>query len=127
MYWAGDYNIDILNADHHKATGDFLHAMMSNSFYPAITNPTRITAIMDNIYCNVLKNSFTGILYKNISDDLQICVMNNTKVEKIKETKFIETRDMNKVNISNLKAEVKNYDWSLINSFENMILLMGVF
>ena len=58
----------------------------------------------------MLTNSLTGILYKNISDHLPIFVMNNTKVEKIKETKFIETRDMNEVNISNLIAKVKNYD-----------------
>ena len=42
VYWAGDFNINILNADDHKATGYFLHTMMSNSFYPAITKPTRI-------------------------------------------------------------------------------------
>ena len=49
--------------------------------------------------------------------------MNNTKVEKIKETKFIETRDMNEVNIS----KVKNYDWSFIYSFENVDFAYGCF
>jgi hypothetical protein len=53
--------------------------------------------------------------------------MNNTKVEKIKETKFIETRDMNELNISNLIAKVKNYDWSFINSFENVDSAYGCF
>ena len=75
----------------------------------------------------MLTNSFSGILYKNISDHLPIFVMNNTKVEKIKETKFIETRDMNELNISNLIAKVKNYDWSFINSFENVDSAYGCF
>ena len=41
IYWAGDFNINLLNADSHKATGDFLHTMMWNGFYLAITKPTR--------------------------------------------------------------------------------------
>ena len=68
----------------------------------------------------MLKNSFTGILYKNISDHIPIFVMNNTKVEKIKEPKFIETRNMNEENITDLIAKVENYDWSFIKTFENV-------
>ena len=54
IYWAGDFNINLLNADSHKATGAFLHTMMSNGFYPVITKPTRINdlsaTLIDNIY-----------------------------------------------------------------------------
>ena len=67
VFWAGDFNINILNTGSHKATDEFVNIMMSNSFYPAITKPTRITefsaTIIDNIFCNIPANSFTGIMY----------------------------------------------------------------
>ena len=56
VYWARDFKINLLNAESHKATNEFLNVMLSNSLYPAITKPTRISehsaTVIDNIYCN---------------------------------------------------------------------------
>ena len=40
----GDFNINILNADSHVPTNDFIDLMYSNGFYPLISKPTRITS-----------------------------------------------------------------------------------
>ena len=49
----GDFNINILNADSHVPTNDFIDLMYSNGFYPLISKPTRITShsatLIDNI------------------------------------------------------------------------------
>ena len=52
----GDFNINLLNEDVHTLTNDFLNIMSSNSLYPSITKPTRITSnsatLIDNIFTN---------------------------------------------------------------------------
>ena len=124
VYWAGDYNINILNTDSHTATVEFLQTMLSNSFYPAITKPTRITeyfaTIIDNIFCSAPTNSFTGILYKNISDHLPIFIINNTKVKKLKESHVIESRDMGEENISKLRDRLQHFDWFYITDISDV-------
>ena len=87
VYWAGDFNIDLLNAETHKTTNDFLNIMYSNSFYPAITKPTRITehsaTVIDNIYSNNMMNSHSGLLYKEVTDHLPVFLIIDTTIKKL--------------------------------------------
>lgn len=50
----GDFNINIINSDTHKSTNNFIDLMISNSLYPMISKPTRITShsatLIDNNY-----------------------------------------------------------------------------
>ena len=50
----GDYNINLLRAEQHTETSDFLDDMYSDLFMPVITKPTRTTeksaTLIDNIY-----------------------------------------------------------------------------
>ena len=39
----GDFNINLLNCDSDKDTSSFLKMMLSNSLFPRIIKPTRIT------------------------------------------------------------------------------------
>ena len=39
----GDFNLDLLNYGNHAATSDFMNNLLSHSFVPTITVPTRIT------------------------------------------------------------------------------------
>ena len=54
LYIMADFNINLLNADSHSATQDFLNIMYSNSVMPTITKPTRVTrhsaTLIDNIF-----------------------------------------------------------------------------
>ena len=69
MYLVGDFNINLLNADTHCKTDDFLNVLFSNNMYPLITKPTRISStsatLIDNIFTNVCSDQFkNGILYQ---------------------------------------------------------------
>jgi exonuclease III len=113
VYWAGDYNINILQSDSHNDTGEFLHTMISHSFYPGITKPTRITKFsatsIDNIFTNVPVN-MAGIFYKDISDHLPIFIINDTKDEQIRQTYSIESRELGPENILKLQEKLENFD-----------------
>ena len=71
----GDFNINLINYNDDKNTGNFLHTRFSQSFLPYITTPTRITrntkTLIDNIYYNKpLNNIISGNLSSIISDHL---------------------------------------------------------
>ena len=71
----GDFNINLINYNDDKNTGNFLDTMFSQSFLPYIKTPTRITrntkTLVDNIYYNKpLNNIISGNLSSIISDHL---------------------------------------------------------
>ena len=68
-YIMGDFNINILNS--HQPTNEFINLMTSNSLYPLISKPTRITSstttLIDNLFTNNLElNMNSGILYTDL-------------------------------------------------------------
>ena len=131
VYWAGDFNINLLNAESHKATNEFLNVMLSNSLYPAITKPTRISehsaTVIDNIYCNTVTDSMTGILYKEISDHLPIFIINSTKIKKLQTSNPILTRNLCAENISRLKHKLSSIDWSNVTDCSDVKLAYSNF
>ena len=52
----GDFNINLLHSEVDKETSNFMDNIYSNSFFPTINLPTRITAssktLIDNIFYN---------------------------------------------------------------------------
>ena len=44
VFLLGDFNLNLLNHNDHQPTNDFLDSLASNSFFPYILNPTRITS-----------------------------------------------------------------------------------
>ena len=55
----GDFNLNLVNYQSHNLTGEFLDMMYSNTFFPLITRPTKITShsatLIDNVFQNSLK------------------------------------------------------------------------
>ena len=71
----GDFNINILNCNSDRDTSSFTDTLYSNSFYPTINIPTRITStsktLIDNIlYNNITKSIWAGNIATTISDHL---------------------------------------------------------
>ena len=71
---AGDYNINLLNLDIRQAFSDFFDSMLSNSFYPRITLPTRLgkntCTLIDNIYfklSSIFMDATAGIVLTRTS------------------------------------------------------------
>ena len=76
-YIMGDFNVDLLKADGHKLTNDFLQGFYTGGFYPLISLPTRITdstaTLIDNIWTNDLGVKVeSGLVSVRISDHLPI-------------------------------------------------------
>ena len=74
-YIMGDFNIDLLKAETHGPTSDFMEGFMSGGFYPLISLPTRITdttaTLIDNIWTNNLRDTMvSGLVTVRISDHL---------------------------------------------------------
>ena len=71
----GDFNINLITYNDDKNTGNSLDTMFSQSFFPYITTPIRITrntkTLIDNIYyTKPLNNIISGNLSSIISDHL---------------------------------------------------------
>ena len=71
----GELNLNLMNYQSHNLTGEFLDMMYSNTFFPLITRPTRITShsatLIDKIFQNSLEtNLLSSLLFTDISDHL---------------------------------------------------------
>ena len=68
-----DYNVDLIKCKDNQFSRDFLDTLLSYSFIPAISKPTRLSShscsLIDNIFINVghLKVE-SGIILSDISD-----------------------------------------------------------
>ena len=83
VWLTGDFNINLLNFNHHSLTNDFLNLLLSYSFFPLISKPTRITknskTLIDNIFCNCFNPYITsGLLVTDISDHFGIWAINSS-------------------------------------------------
>ena len=72
-YVCGDYNIDLLKVKINKHYCEYFDDIMSHSFFPKITLPTRIcdsfSTLIDNIFSNIIEEAnISGILLNHISD-----------------------------------------------------------
>ena len=58
---AGDFNFNLLNMTLHKTTEEYYNIMLTNSFKPLITKPTRVTdstqTLIDHIWTNDLRTN----------------------------------------------------------------------
>lgn len=77
IFTCGNYNIDLINPNKHKATEDFFNRMHSIGLYPAITRPSRITKysakLMDNFFTNnVRTKNISGLMICDITDHLSV-------------------------------------------------------
>ena len=74
---AGDFNINLLQLKSRPAFSNFFDVMLTNSFWPTITFPTRFSentcTLIDNLYYKSNSNNAlisSGILVTDISDHL---------------------------------------------------------
>ena len=114
----GDYNINLLRAEQHTETSDFLDDMYSDLFMPVITKPARITeksaTLIDNIYSdNVDADSFQGIFYTGITDHLPVfMILKDVKVDPIPKVDFIFKRSFSQENILKFHNAINSVDWA---------------
>ena len=118
LYIMGDYNINLLNSDSHKDTGDFINSMYSLSMFPLINKPTRITkysaTLIDNIFTNHLGENFQflqGILYTDISDHMPIYHITTNRIMCSKD-RYVIKRLVTEDRKTKFKHKINELDWA---------------
>ena len=117
-YICGDFNLNLLNADNHVPTRNFIDTMYANSFLPLISKPTRVTTasatLLDHIYCNeVLRyDHFQGILYTGLTDHFPIFAINTRLRGSQYNEKSTTKRNYCQRNVNEFCSHIRNTDWS---------------
>ena len=75
VFLLGDFNANLLNYNNHNLTTEFLDSVTSNSFFPYVLQPTRLTShsktLIDNIFSNIISpEAISDNLTSTISDHL---------------------------------------------------------
>ena len=109
-YVMGDFNLDLLQYNHHTPTQEFIDTLFSHAFIPLISNPTRLTSysatLIDNIFRNNLsQNVLNSIALNDSSDHLPVLLIFLAKpwraMEKIK---YSYARFLTKICINSTKT-----------------------
>ena len=129
----GDFNIDLLNSRECNQT--FLNTLLSNSFYPSISRPTRIkddrcATLIDNIFINTHNNQTTsGIWLADITDHLPVFVTLPYEYKPIakNDVSYIHKRHYSDENINNFRMKLSGSDWTPIYMAEGVDKIFNVF
>ena len=114
VFLCGDYNIDLLKINANDNFNMFYENVISSSFIPGITLPTRIcdttSTLIDNIYTNsVDKICTSGILIRPISDhQMYFCMINSNTCHSEQTKKFIEVEVCDHESIQSFVTEISN-------------------
>ena len=117
---SGDFNLNLIKYTQNRGVNQFLENTLSNNFIPHITLPTRVTGksttTIDNIFTNNYKhNCVSGNITTYISDHLpQFFIFEDLKQTPSKEIPTISFRDYKNFSDDAFKAEISEFDWSLV-------------
>ena len=124
---AGDFNIDLLKCKTNAETNSFFNRLLTYSFFPTISKPTRITehsaTIIDNIYMNaydIADDILSGNLYTDITDHLPVFMLQCSATYK-KFQRKVRKRLFTANGEEQFMNELAMFDWSNIyNNDSNM-------
>ena len=113
-----DQNLNLLKANQHKGTSQFLDIMMDFDMIPTITRLTCITnstaTLIDNIYISgkIQHNYESHLILSDISDHLpSLLLLKQTKVKDKTPIEF-ESRNLNDDKIMQINNELRSIDWN---------------
>ena len=119
---AGDFNLDLLKINARTSFSNFLDTVISHSFYPQITLPTRLSerngTLIDNLYCKLSSNCnpTSGILIKKFSDHQPYVTFLHNKPNYTPTPRYINSTTYKEEAFTNLASELKNtHTWSNLN------------
>ena len=115
-----DFNVNLLNFEIHNLTGSFINNLISKSFFPLITLPTRIkhqsATLIDHIWSNKIHaNSKSGILLSSLSDHFPIIYFEGNK-QNAGSPAYITKRKFNKQSIQNFCESIKSMSWQNVKN-----------
>ena len=114
---AGDFNINLLHVDTYNNVSNFIDIIYSQSLFPSIHKPTRITSktatLIDNIFVSCSDINTSGLLITDISDYLPIFCF--SKVHK--RVDIINTNSLhNKINYHKTRDHLLTINWDFITN-----------
>ena len=115
-----DFNVNLLNFETHRSTNTYINDLISKSFFPLITLPTRIkqqsATLIDHIWGNKIHdNSRSGILISSLSDHFPVFYFEGIR-QKDRNTSFIQKRKFNKKSIESFCADLRTTSWQEIKN-----------
>ncbi len=121
----GDFDIDLLKINEKHVFIEYFDLIISHSFYPKITLPTRLSnkhgTLIDNFFCKLTEatiDTISGILIKKFSDHQPYFILLNSIQLKTDTPKFIRINQQDQESINKFHHEVLN-SIPLINLNEN--------
>ena len=121
----GDFNLNLINFQHHQNTGEFLDGLHSYMFFPMITRPTRITShtatLLDNIFANkFFDHSRSGLLIIDVSDHLPVfSIHSNNDSSNSHAHDPVVIRGNNKENLGSFLEKLKEINWSSLGGYRD--------
>ena len=119
----GDFNIDLSQCHSHNTSQEFLDTMLSATFLPLITKPTRVTnhsaTLIDNIFCNINPLPESGIVLSDLSDHYPLFTLFSRRSLITKNNTKERFRKITPQNLQNLKNDLGTADWSEVYNNED--------
>src|SRR6218665_2944304 len=117
----GDFNVNLLKTEVHKASEDFYNCVISHHFLPAITKPTRITShsltLIDNLFTNAWLNIIdSSIVVYDISDHLPIMIRFDFESPKRGKPNLSDSRNFTEDNKNIFRESLSVIDWSSVTA-----------
>ena len=116
-----DQNINLIKANDHPSTQEFLDINHSNGILPVIDKPTRVThssaTLIDNLYTNYEGTYQSAVLYSYISDHFPVMLLFGKQLHKKKEKTQFTFRKINDASIELIKNDL-DIDWA--NEMHNL-------
>ena len=127
----GDFNIDLLQFSNHSTTDNFVNNVLSHSFIPVITRPTRLTftsaTVIDHIYTNdVTSKAKSGIIITDVADHFGTFYMKTKKCTE-NQAKYKTIRQYNENNMNVFKNLIKQHDFTEIFTLDDTNLAYNTF
>ena len=124
LHIMGDFNINLLNVEHHLPSSECLELLYSFSLFPLITKPTRNTpntsTLIDNIYFNDMSflNTINGILFSGITDHFPIFTIISDSIVTRGST-LKKSRILSPKNIKNFENSLKSVSWADVKNTDD--------
>ena len=120
-----DFNLDLLQYNHHVPTQEFIDSLFSHAFFSLISNPTRLTSysatLIDNIFTNKLsQHVFNGIVLNDLSDHLQVFTYFGNETLTRRREKKILSRAISAIagfHCHAIKIRIENYSMNEVKKF----------
>ena len=115
VYLTGDFNLDLLNFKRNNNINLFFEYMISNNYFPLITQPTRLNerggTLIDNIFVKQSSNYSTlssGIIMTKISDHQPYFVAIDQLRHNQPKFKYIKVVSSDSTSYANFKEELNS-------------------